>query len=122
MWISEKASRSRTQNGAEAGVGPVTIPGTESAVLLSGENRGLRVLAPGGFYWRPEANAQVMVLRTADGERFILGTAPNAGIPLEDGELILHCGETSLKICRDGVHITGALYLNGIEITAGEGE
>ena len=119
MWISEKASQSRMHSGTEAGVGPVTIGGAEPAVLLSGENRGLRVLSPGGLQWQPKTGEQVMVLQTADGERLILGAVPEGGAALEDGELCLSCGSVRLKITADGIYITGALYLNGMPLTAG---
>ena len=121
MWISEKASQSRMRSGTMAGVGPVTIGGAEPAVLLSGENRSLRILTPGGVQWQPKAGEQVMVLETADGERLILGAVSESGMALADGELCLSCGGVRLKLTADGIYITGALYLNGIPLVATEG-
>ena len=119
MWLSERAANGGTHRGASARVGKVTLGGANASVLLSGESRELQLLTPGGIYWQPEADTQVMVLETDDGERFILGEAA-AGRNLNDGELVLHCGETVLKLGRDGVRITGRLFLNGTEITAEE--
>lgn len=132
MWLSEQVSR-RSGAGPSAGVGGVTIGGENAAVMLSGEYRGLKVLAPEGFHWRPVTGKQAMVLTTDDGERFILGAADGAGIPsLEEGELCLRSGSGWLKLGADGVisaegeihvngdvYITGKLYLNGKEIQGG---
>ena len=120
MWLSERFAGDRTRPGTEAGVGTVTIGGANAAVLLSGEKRDLGLLRPGGIDWQPEKNDQVMVLQTSDGERFILGTVSAGTEPLADGELCLSCGDTKLKLGRDGINITGRLFLNGIEIDVGE--
>ena len=116
MWLSEKAAGNKAFSGTETEVGTVTIGGANAAVQLSGENRDLGLLSPGGIHWRPEKNAQVMVLQTSDGERFILGSAEADTEALEDGELCLSCGGVKLKIGRGGVYITGSLFLNGVEI------
>lgn len=129
MWLSEQVRR-KADTAASAGVGGVTIGGESAAVMLSGEYRGLKVLTPGGISWQPSTGAQVMVLTTDDGERFILGTADGAGGPsLSEGELCLKSGDCWLKLGADGViraegeirmkgnvYITGRLFLNGIEV------
>ena len=120
MWLSERSVGNRPRPGTEAGVGTVTIGGAAAAVLLSGENRNLGLLHPGGMQWQPEKNDQVMVLQTSDGERFILGTAAAGREALEDGEICLSCGDVKLKLGRDGIHMSGRLFLNGIEVGAGE--
>ena len=120
MWLSEKASENRKRSGAEASVGPVTISGSTAAVLLSGESRGLEVLAPCGVRWQPEKDTQVMVLQTSDGERFILGAAAAGKEPLRDGELCFSCGETMLKLTRDGIFLTGKVFVNGNVLGSGE--
>ena len=119
MWLSEKAASHGSGRGASARMGSVTLGGAKTSVLLSGENRDLQLLTPGGIYWQPEAGTHVMVLETDDGERFVLGrTAENEN--LKSGELALRCGETVLKLSKDGIWITGRLFLNGTEITAEE--
>ena len=132
MWLSEQVHR-RSGSGPSAGVGGVTIGGESAAVMLSGEYRGLKALAPAGCHWRPGAGTQVMVLTTDDGERFILGAADEAGLSsLEEGELCLKSGSCWLKLGADGaisaegevhvngdVYITGRLFLNGTEIKVG---
>lgn len=134
MWLSEQI-RQKAGAGASAGVGGVTIAGENAAVMLSGEHRGLKVLAPQGVFWRPGAGTQVMVLATDDGERFILGAADGSdGPPLDEGELCLRSGGGWLKLGADGaisaegelhingnVYITGRLFLNGEEVKAEQG-
>lgn len=134
MWLSEQVRR-KSGAGASAGVGGVTIGGESAAVMLSGEYRGLKVLSPEGFHWRPGAGTQVMVLATDDGERFILGAADEAApLSLDEGELCLRSGSGWLKLGADGVisaegeihvngdvYITGRLFLNGTEVKAGAG-
>ena len=132
MWLSEQMRRKAAPASASAGVGGVTIGGESAAVLLSGEYRGLKVLAPEGVSWQPSLGTQVMVLTTDDGERFILGAAGGAGgSSLGEGELCLSSGRSQLKLGADGaisiegevrmrgdVFITGRLFLNGIEVKA----
>jgi len=111
MWLSNHTARSGGAAGARAGVGKVTVPGENTAVLLAGEQRELSVLAPAGLHWYPAAGTPVLELETGDGERFILGTAESpAG--LQQGEVRL----------TGDLHITGRLFLNGREILPTEGE
>lgn len=133
MWLSEQAaSRAGNGGGAAARVGSVTIGGKSAAVLLTGEYRGLGVLAPRGVAWRPGTGAQVLVIETDDGERFIAGTVDGEN-EAADGELCLGAGSAKLrfgadqKICAEGelrltgdLYLTGRLFLNGVEIKAEE--
>ena len=119
MWLSEKASAAR-RSVADAGMGRVSIGGAAAAVVTGGEMRALRTVAPLGLVWQPAADSDALVLETGDGERFILGCAVPART-LGDGEVLLYCGATELRIARDGVHVTGRLTLNGAEISAREG-
>lgn len=132
MWLSEKAASRRGGERARAKVGGVTIGGTDAAVLLSGEYRSLGVLSPQGLSWRPAAGAQVLVIETDDGEKFIAGALDGSGLTgLQDGEICLRGGGAWLKLGADGaisaegdvhlngnVYITGRLFLNGTEVTA----
>ena len=119
MWLSEAAAgKGRGNHSGNVGVGPVTIGGENAAVLLSGEVRGLSVVAPGGVTWAPEENAQVVVLETGDGERLVLGAVADAGRAKD--ELTLRCGAATVRICRNGdVCVEGRLLLNGIELKPG---
>ena len=116
MWLSETAAgKGRGNDNVRVGVGPVTIGGERAAVLLSGEVRDLSVVAPTGVSWTPEADSQVVVLETGDGERMILGTVAETGGAKD--ALTLRCGAATLRICRNGdVCVEGRLLLNGVEM------
>lgn len=133
MWLSERAAAAGAAPGPKAAVGALTIGGKSAAVQLSGEVRGIGLVSPAGVQWRPARNEQVLVLETDEGERYILGIAAGGSERLGEGELCLKCGETQLKLGRDGairaegdvhlhgdVFVTGRLFVNGVEIGGAE--
>ena len=140
MWLSERTAAhtdSAPETAAGALVGTVTIGGEHPAVMLNGEYRTLGVAAPQGVAWRPEAGAQVLVVETGDGERFIAGVVEDKGgdesksdndkkTPAA-GELRLNGKKVWLKlgdefssegiVRHDGnVYVTGQMFLNGIPV------
>ena len=124
MWLAERAARAGEPAGLQAETGTVTIGGSSAAVLLSGECRDVRPLAPGGVLWLPEAGEPALVLETGAGERFLLGIAAEAD-GLAAGELELRRGDAAIRLRRDGtillrgaVQIEGSLALNGTELEA----
>ncbi len=114
MWLAEQAAGGG-RSGVRAGVGTVTVGGEKPAVLLGGEQRGLGVIAPRGIGWRPAEGAQVLVLETEDGERFVLGEVDGGGAfrSLGSGEVSLRCGANWLKIDGSGISAEGDVHLNG---------
>jgi len=117
MWISEQTAAKRI-SASGTKIGRVTIGGEQAAVLAEGESRKIRSVAPAGFLWKPRTGTEVLVLETEEGERFILGeVVPAAGF--QNGEILLKCGETMLKIGSGAVEITGRLLLNGAEVQVG---
>ena len=116
MWLSEKATRRKRRAGGTA-LGTVSAAGGRCTVVFGSEHRGVRVLAPAGREWRPETDCEALVLETEDGERFLLGCpVPDEADPA--GGVLLRCGETALRIGREGVSVTGRFVLNGTEIFA----
>ena len=87
MWFWEQERRSRASE-PEAQLGQVTLSG-DTAVSLGGERRGLFVCAPGGILWRPDEGEQVLVLKTAAGERDCVVGCPRSVDGLAPGELRL---------------------------------
>ena len=87
MWFWEQERRSRAAE-PEAQLGLVTLSG-DTAVNLGGERRGLLVCAPGGIFWRPKEGEQVLVLKTAYGERDCVVGCPQNVDDLAPGELRL---------------------------------
>lgn len=132
MWLSERtAAHTDSESEAAAGalVGTVTIGGEHPAVMLGGEYRTLGVAAPQGVAWRPEVGAQVLVVETGDGERFITGVVEdenkdkNKETPA-DGELRLNGKRVWLKLGdeftsegivrhKGNLYVTGNIYMNG---------
>ena len=133
MWLSERtAAHTDSEPEAAAGalVGTVTIGGEHPAVLLGGEYRTLGVAAPQGVAWRPEAGTQVLVLETADGERFIAGVVDSGGGSGETpraGELRLGGRGAWLALGDElrsagtvrhegSLFVTGNIYVNGKKV------
>ena len=87
MWFWEQERRNRASE-PEAQLGQVTMGG-DTAVNLGGERRGLLVCAPDGILWRPREGAQVLVLKTAAGERDCVVGCPQSVDGLAPGELRL---------------------------------
>ena len=87
MWFWEQERRTRATE-PEAQLGQVTLGG-DTAVNLGGERRGLLVSAPGGMLWRPGEGEQVLVLKTAQGERDCVVGCPRNVDMLAPGELRL---------------------------------
>ena len=87
MWLSRKLTQHEKQNTASAETGEVTIDSGEVAVFSSGEDRDVRIAAPGGFFWRPISGEKVLVIKGG-------------------AEILLH---------NDGrVDINGELFINGM--------
>lgn len=119
MWLS-KQSKQTGQREDPAELGTVTLGGDPAGVYLSGERRNLPVIAPGGYYWRPAAGQQVLVLKTgADGELPCVAGVRAGACPelLQAGDLLLTAGGASVRIGADGsLDLRGSLLLNGTPI------
>lgn len=107
-------------------LGPVTVTGSSAAVWLEGERRGVEVLAPGGYHWKPKLNQELLVLKTgAEGETLCavgavqekdeeLVDGKKKFPPLLSGEVALRVGDAELRVTRKGeLQITGILRVNG---------
>ena len=131
MWISEMAARSAREAESAVEAGRVSIGGASPAVYADGELRGLRVLAPGGYRWRPSVGDDVLVLKTPDGAAYVAGAEQGGtGANLENGEVcIVSGGGAELRLKNNGgielrgpvrlvgrVDIEGSLYLNGVRM------
>lgn len=124
MWLAEKTARSGA-GAPDAAVGEITIGGESPAVLSEGESRGVLVLAPGGYVWKPSPGEETVVLRCGS-------VSAAAGAVLSEWPAGLACGEVcvrsaggaSVLLKNDGsveitgsVNVTGALRVNGKTVT-----
>lgn len=122
MWLSQQLSR--REGGLSGGIstGRVTIAGEGAAVMLEGERRELSSVYPGGLCWAPAAGDEVLVLRSDEGERFIIGKLPEGDGKCGSGEYILRSEGGSIKLGKDGIEIEGEvvikgrLLLNGLDV------
>ena len=113
MWVAKKL----TQNNAtalSAEQGTVTIGGETAGVLTGSETRGIPVVLPGGFAWRPKSGSEVLVLKGADGEAYLLGTLETARDDMEDGDVCIFSDGASICLRADGrIDISGEVSVNG---------
>jgi len=126
MWISEMAARSSRESGSAVQTGTVTIGGDMASAMLSGEARGLGILAPGGIRWLPEAGQDALIVCSEEGERFIAGIPFDTGEGLQAGEVYIMSKGGAIRLKNNGdieidgkVWINGGLYLNGSELGGG---
>lgn len=134
MWLS-KREKTHQNPGAAALTGPVTLPGKSLGVWLEGERREVAVFAPGGYHWAPQAEEQVLVLKTGEsGEQpcaiavalpedetlapgEVLIQAPNASVRLDRDGVTVKTGKASLTLTPGGgVNVKGSFNVNGTEI------
>lgn len=123
MWLSERLSNKNSGDGGAVCGGVVTVSGEKAAVMLEGEKREMQLLYPGGLMWSPVAGEEVIVLRSEDGEQYLLGSC-GPGEGLGSGEKLLKGPGGSIGIGKDGVSISGnveikgRLTVNGVDILA----
>jgi len=116
MWTSERNRRLPLRE-AEAELGVVTLGGDPAGVVLGGERRQLPVYSPGGYRWIPREGDRVLVLKAGgEGEvPCVIGTVQ----PLESlqpGEVYLTGGESSIRLGRRQLELTGTILVNGMDL------
>ena len=134
MWLSEMAGRSGLESENPIQTGRVTIGGAAPAVFTDGETRSIRVLAPGGFIWKPAAGQNILALKADDGAFYLAGAEVPAADSLRNGELCLFSQDHAAEIILDNngtirmkgnlniqvvVNIIGSIYLNGVSLRPG---
>lgn len=113
MWLSKQLSSPVGEKGTALNTGRVTIAGEHAAVMLEGERRELAIACPGGVRWTPKAGDDVLVLRSDEGEQYIIGLAGEAeGLP-DSGDMLLKSGECSILVGSGGISISGDVRIEG---------
>ena len=111
MYLSEK----RKTTGVGIFTGTVTIE-NDTAVLTDCEKRGVTLVTPGGYSWRPCESDKVIVMKNGEA---VLGVE-NADETLPGEVKIFSSGGAQILLKNDGtVHITGDVTVDGRVIENG---
>lgn len=123
MWIAEKIAAAATPKTVERGC--TSIGGKEVAVTLRGERRGIEVMTPGGYVWRPRHGEEVLVIKDSVSAEECIAAAKMYDGPknMQGGEVfICSAGGTSIHLKNNGkIKICGNIVLDGT-ITYGDDE
>ena len=123
MWLSKKLTQHEMQNTASAQSGTVTIEGAEAAVYTSGEERGVRVASPHGFFWKPRNGENVLVIKggVLGEEAYIVGAVQEDDGALDAGDVRIASvnGGAEIVLRNSGrVDINGSVFINGAPYVA----
>lgn len=109
MWLSKMSARALSVHESAAEIGSVTIGGSSPGVKTDSEKREVLVCMPGGYRWTPKVGGQVLLIKTDEGERAILGTLDGS----EPEELHIAAGGAEIELKAGKVTVTGDLVLDG---------
>ena len=93
MWLS--GQHKRPADCGEGQTGIVTVGGSEAAVQLDSERRGLEVYAPAGYRWTPEVDQRVLVIQGPGEIPCIVGVRQDTARP------------DSVDICAKDLGVSG---------------
>lgn len=79
MWLS--GQQKRPADSGEGVTGTVTMSGSETAVLLDCERRGVQVYAPAGYRWTPKVGQRVLVIQGQGEIPCVVGARQDGGVP-----------------------------------------
>lgn len=114
MWLSKKMTEATQEETPSASLGEITISGDSSGVLLDSEQRGVSLISPGGFRWRPKTGQTVLVLKTGEGESVVAGAVQQDAGVLQGGEMMLCSDRASIMLKNDGsISVQGNLSVSG---------
>ena len=71
MWLSKVIAKSGSEDNAMTGI--TTIGGDNAAVQTDVELRNTVLYSPGGYFWRPKAGQNVLVIKSGDKEVCVSG-------------------------------------------------
>ena len=121
MWLS--GQQKRPADCGEGQTGIVTVGGSESAVQLDSERRGLEVYAPAGYRWTPEVDQRVLVIQGQGEIPCIVGVQQNSARPdsvgisaksMEvSGQDVSVQAEGGAVVAGQSVDLRGDVFING---------
>ena len=121
MWLS--GQQKRPADCGEGQTGIVTVGGSETAVQLDSERRGLEVYAPAGYRWTPEVDQRVLVIRGQGEIPCIVGVRQDSARPDSveicaktmnvSGQDVSVQAEENAVVAGQSVDLQGEIFING---------
>lgn len=117
MWLAGKLRQQEQEARTPADLGVTAISRGTTSVVSRGELRDLPVMGPGGFAWRPQSGAAVLLVRGGTGgeECCVAGVEDPESAGLEPGDVLIHAPGASIRLRGGEIHIQGKLFINGVE-------
>lgn len=124
MWLS--GQQKQPADNGEGQTGYVTMNGSELAVMLESERRGVELYAPAGYHWTPKVGQRVLVIRGQGEIPCIIGAREDGDVPdrvgiqarllNQSGEDIHISAQRNVTISAGVVDIRGEVYVNGTKL------
>ena len=121
MWLSGQQKRPADLGEGQTGI--VTVGGSETAVQLDSERRGLEVYAPAGYRWTPEVNQRVLVIQGQGEIPSIVGVRQDSAQPNSveicaktmkvNGQDVSVRAEGDAVVAGQSIDLQGKVFING---------
>ncbi|MBD5118057.1 MAG: hypothetical protein HDT37_02945 [Clostridiales bacterium] len=120
MWLSGQQKRPADEGEGQTGI--VTMSGSETAVMLDRERRGLDIYSPAGYHWTPRVGQRVLVIQGRGEIPCVVG-ALQGGVPDRvgiqakslalSGQAVSVAAQRGVVIQGDRIDLNGQVYING---------
>lgn len=120
MWLSGQQKRPADEGEGQTGI--VTMSGSETAVMLDRERRGLDIYSPAGYHWTPRVGQRVLVIQGRGEIPCVVG-ALQGGVPDRvgiqakslalSGQTVSVAAQRGVVIQGDRIDLNGRVYVNG---------
>lgn len=121
MWLS--GQQKRPVDPGEGQTGIVTMSGSETAVQLDSERRGLQIYSPAGYYWTPRVGQRVLVIQGRGEIPCVTGALQDGSVPDQvsiqakrlalSGQTISVAAQGGVTIRGDQINLNGQVYVKG---------
>lgn len=118
MWLSKMSAHALSEPTSAADMGVVTIGGAQPGVQTDGERRNLPVCGPGGYRWTPRKGAEVLVIKTGEGEHLVVGETGDS----QPEEICLRASGAEIRLKNGTVSVTGNLQVSGNLLVSGSAD
>lgn len=123
MWLS--GQQKRPADNGEGQTGTVTMNGSELAVMLESERRGLEIYTPAGYRWTPKVGQRVLVIKGQGEIPCVIGVKKDDDVPDQVGivaKVLNVSGDSGVRITTRGSATVRGLEidLDGVVVVNGE--